>query len=94
MALFTAAELAQLAAFDAIVEQRFRITSAEKRMSRELDKFARRQVMDPERRADLERQDARKAEKRSYYWLHRDEKLAYQRQYDAKKRRKKEGEPL
>lgn len=90
MALFTAAELDRLAAFDAIVDRRFRITSEEKRMSRELDKFARRQVLDPELRSKLERQDAMAAEKRSYYWRHREAKLAYQRQYDAGKRREEE----
>lgn len=90
MALFTAAELDRLAAFDAIVDRRFRITSEEKRMSRELDKFARRQVLDPELRSMLERRDRQIAEKRSYYWRNREARLEYQRQHYASMCRDKE----
>lgn len=97
---FTVQELADLSAVDAEIERGFRLTRDEARLSRELDRVARLELMMPEQRRKTESRraweqkhcEARRAYQAAYYQLHRDEKLrrANARNEERRKQRRAE----
>lgn len=89
MALFTPEELAALRQIDEEIEEDFHLTNEDLRRSRQLDREAQLNAMDPEQRKRSTQQKAYReankekvaARQKAYYEANREKRNQYMRQY-------------